>query len=268
MKVSEIKKEARLSLKGDFWRFALTTLIYFIIVMFLSYILEAIGVKLKNYTVPLTFIQAIFALVSSALSYGLISNILDISNKKTKSATNFIDKTFLNFTKYVKIVFRIFLRVLIPLIIFLLCVLYFVGTDLAYENKTNFLCFNYNLVPLAAILCLVSFGFFVYFALKYIPSAYVFYNHPEMNSKEVVDKSSELMKGKKLEYITLMLPFLCYVIILAVILFILNKVFNTIWLLPFIVVFYTLLRPYVIMSESIFFEDLESENTSEINNAK
>lgn len=256
MTVQEIKKSAKLNLKGSYLKCASASLIYFIIITVLSYLLNLINVKLEKHIVPLTLIQAIFGIISIVLSYGLISNILGLSQSKTNSITKFIDNSILNFGKYVKIIFHILIRILIPLAIFLLCLFYLTGTLIAYSNKVNFLCFYYNLLPLAIIITIAGFCLFMYFALNYTLVAYIANSEKDLKPKEIVLKSAKLMKGQKWNYIFLILSFFGWFLLLAVVMYILGYFIDSSWLAPIMIVFYTLIRPYIVESESIFLESL------------
>ena len=89
MTIKEIKKSAKLNLKGSYIKCASASLLYFILIMILGYLLNILELKLTNSTVSLTIIQAIFGIISFVLSYGLISNILELSEGKTKSIIQF-----------------------------------------------------------------------------------------------------------------------------------------------------------------------------------
>ncbi len=266
MTIKEVKKSAKLNLKGCYIKCASASLLYFILIMILSYLLNILELKLTNNTVSLTIIQAIFGIISFVLSYGLISNILELSEGKTKSITKFVDNTILNFVKYIKIILQVLLRILVPLFIFLLCIYYLIGTLIANINNTNFLCFYPNLLPLAIAICLISLAILIYFLLKYILTPFIYYSNAHLTSKEVVQKSAELMKGQKWNYICLILSFFGWILLTALILYILSYFVDPAWLTPIVILFYTLIRPYVIQSESIFFENLgNTENSNKEN---
>lgn len=263
MTIQEIKKSARLNLKGCYIKTASSSLLYFIIIMVLTYLLNVISLKLENRSVLLTIIQSIFGIISLVLSYGLISNVLALSQGETKSITKFVDNTILNFGNYIKIILQVLIRVFIPLFIFFLCIFYFIGTFIASVNNTNFLCFYANLLPLAIVLCIIGFCIFIYFLLKYVLTAYIYNSDKKLTSKEVVQKSAELMNGQKLNYICLILSFFGWILLTALILYILSYFVDAAWLTPVVIVFYTLLRPYIIESESIFFESLGDKEDKE-----
>ena len=262
MTISEIKKSAKLNLKGSYIKSASASLLYFILIMVLTFLLDIITLKIGDSIIPLTIIQAIFGVLSLVLSYGLISNVLALTQGKTQSITKFIDITILNFVKYIKILLHILIRVLVPLLIFLLCVFYLIGTLIANVNNTNFLCFYANLVPLALVITIAGLCVFLYFLLKYALAPFIYDSNKDLTPKEVVLKSAELMKGQKFNYIWLILSFFGWLLLASLIIFILSFFIDTAWLTSIVVLFYTFIRPYIIESESQFYESL-GENKKE-----
>ena len=261
MTISEIKKSAKLNLKGNYFRCSSSCLLYFIIIMILAYIINILKIKLDNHIIPLTIFRAIFGIISLVLSYGLIANVLNLSQNKTKSITKFMDMSILNFSRYTKVILQVLLRIFIPLFIFFLCLFYLCVTFIAQINKTNFLCFYGDLLPLAIIICVLSLCILIFFLLKYVLTAFICNDDTTLSSKEVVQKSAELMKGKKLKYICLILSFFGWILLTSVILYIFSYFVDLSLLTPIVIVFYTLIRPYVIESESIFYESLgQKEN--------
>lgn len=260
MTIQEIKKSAKISLKENYLKCISTTLFYFVIVAILTFLLSFIETKLEDHTVILVIIQAIFGIVSSVLSYGIIANIISLSNKETKSITKFIDTSIKNAPKYIMVLLNVLLRVLIPIIIVLLCFFYLFGTFVAYASEANFLCFYTNMLPFAIILFIASIIVLVYFMLKYALVPFIYKSNQKLSAKGIVLESTNLMKNQKLNYIALILSFTGWILLLAVILFILGYFIESVYLTPIIILFYILIRPYIIMSEWNFFEDLNSNN--------
>ena len=256
MTIQEIKKSAKINLQGNYLKCALVTLIYFIIVAVLTFLLNLIETNLENHTVILVIIQAIFGIVSSILSYGVIANVISLIKGETNSITKFIDISILNAPKYILTLLNVLLRILIPLIIILLCFFYLFGTIVAAISETNFLCFYSNLLPLAIILFIASAIVLFYFILKYTLVPFVYKSNSELSPKEIVERSNKLMKKQKLNYILLILSFVGWLLLTSIILLILGYFVESVYLTPIIILFYTLIRPYIIASELNFFEIL------------
>ena len=256
MSIKEIKDSAKINLKGNYLKCASTTLFYFIIVAVLTYLLSLIEAKLNDNTVILVIIQAIFGIISSILSYGIIANVISLACGETKSITKFLDISILNAPKYILIMLNVLIRILIPLAIVFLCFFYLFGTIVASITETNFLCFYTNLLPLAIILFIASLIILAYFLLKYVLVPFIYKSESDLSAKEIVQKSNELMKKQKLNYIFLILSFAGWLLLTALILFVLGYFIDAVYLTPIVIIFYTLIRPYVIMSEWNFFESL------------
>jgi len=185
MTISEIKKSAKTKLIGSYIKTASASLLYFIILLVLTYLLS---------------------LCSSALN--ILSGI------------------------------------------------YLIGTRAAKIKQVNFLYFSKNLLPLAVIIFILSFIVLIYFILKYIIVAYVYHQNKELTPKQIVQKTSELMKGNKLKYILLILSFLSWFLLAAIIIFVLNHFIPIQYITPFVILFYSMLKPYIAISTLEFYESL------------
>ena len=256
MKIAEIKKTAKIKLTGNYIKCCSSSLLYFLIITVITFI-QSKSAQLINNTLILAFVQAIFLIINWIFCYGIISNILELVNVKTNSITDFINISLNNYVKTTKIGFRILLKILIPLIIFIFAIFYFIGTSIANIKKINFLCFNKNLVPLSSFILIITVIALIYFIIKYALSFYIFYNNPEMSEKDIVEKSKKLMNGNIFNYIKLLLSFLHWFLICALVLLILNTFIQIKYLTPFIIFFYSILRPYVVTSKFEFYKELE-----------
>jgi len=167
MTISEIKKSAKTKLIGSYIKTASASLLYFIILLVLTYLLSLCSSALNNNILE-TFIDAIFAIISSILGYGLIANIINLTNSETNAITDFINLAIKNTTKYIKTLLYLLLKILAPIMFFILSGFYLIGTRAANINQVNFLYFSKNLLPLAVIIFILSFIVLIYFILKYI----------------------------------------------------------------------------------------------------
>lgn len=256
MKINNIKNTAKIKLTGNYIRCSSSSLLYFIIITLITFFQSKATIYIKN-TVILAIIQAILLIINWIFSYGIIANILDLADVKTNSITDFINLTIKNGIKYIKIGLNVLLKIVGPLFLFILTLFYWIGTEIAKINKINFLCFNQNLTILSTVICILSGIFLIYFVLKYILIAYIFYENNDMSEKEIVNKSKELMTGNIFKYITLLLSFLHWFLIGALILFILSLFIKQQYLTPFTVLFYSIIRPYVITSKFEFYKELD-----------
>lgn len=274
MKINEIKKVAKVKLTGNYIRCMSSSLLYFIIISLITFFQTKAANDISN-SVVLAIVQAISLLLNWILGYGIIANILKLTDVKTTSITDFINETLKNCIKYIKIGLLILLKILFPIIIFLFAMFYWFGTVTANLNHVNFLCFNQNLVVLASVICVLSLILLIYFILKYTLVAYIYYENPDMSEKEIVEKSKKLMKKNIFKYILLLLSFLHWFLLGALILLILSIFIKAKFLTPFMVLFYSIIRPYFVVAKSEFYKELDNikeepvkENKKEIKEAK
>jgi uncharacterized membrane protein len=258
MKISEIKKDAKIKLTGSYIRCASSSLLYFTIISLITFFQSKITNTVES-SIILAIIQAIFLILHWILGYGIIANVLDLQDIKTNSITDFINTTIKNCFKYLKIGLYFLLKILFPVIIFIFAAFYCIGTRIAQINHLNFLCFNQNLLPLSLVILALSGILLIYYLLKYVLVAYIYYDHPDMDEKEIVDTSSKLMQKNKLNFIILLLSFLHWFLLGALILLILNNFIETRYLTPFMVFFYSIIRPYVVVCKYEFYKELEDE---------
>ena len=256
MKITNIKQAAKVKLTGNYIKCASSSLLYFIIISLLTF-LQSVSVNSIKNSILLAIVQALLLIVNWVFSYGIIANILDLIDIKTNSITDFINSTLKKGLKYIKIGLIFLLKILAPLILFLFTLFYWIGTEVAKVNKVNFLCFNQNLSLLAGLICVLSGILLIYYILRYILIAYIYYENPDMSENEIVEKSKTLMKGHIHQYILLLLSFLHWFLIGALILFILNIFIEGKFLTPFMVLFYSIIRPYVITSKFEFYKELD-----------
>ena len=256
MKINEIKKSAKIRLSGNYIKCASSSLLYFIIISLLTFFQTKLANSIQN-SVLLSIIQAIFILINWILGYGIIANVLDLIDVKTNSITDFINSSIKSCAKYTKIGLRILLKILLPLVLNLFAIFYWIGTAVAKINNIDFLCFNQNLFLASTIICIAAFLVLIYYILRYVLVGYIYHEHPHMPEKEIVEKSHELMHKKKLPYILLLLSFLHWFLLAALLLMILNIFINAKYLTPFTVLFYSIIRPYIIIAKSEFYKELE-----------
>ena len=99
--------------------------------------------------------------------------------------------------------------------------------------------------------------------LKYALVPFIYKSNPELSPREIVKKSNELMKKQKLNYIFLILSFAGWLLLTSLILLVLGYFVEAAYLTPIIILFYTLIRPYIIASEWNFFENLNEQPEKE-----
>lgn len=262
MNINEIKRNAKLKLTGVYLKCASSSLLYFTIVALITIAQTKFTSSIQNSFLH-AIVQAIFILIHWILGYSIIANILDLAEGKTSSITEFINIIFKTYTKYTKIGFRFLLKILFPIILNILTAFYWIGTKIAQINNVNYLCFNKNLLPLAGIIWCLAGLLLIYYILKYILVAYIFHDNPKMSENEIILKSCSLMRKNKLKFLLLLLSFLHWFLLAALVLMILNYFIEGKYLTPFLIFFYSIIRPYVIVTKAEFYRELENNKKDE-----
>lgn len=259
MTISEIKRTARTKLKGGYIKSFFATLLYFLVILVLTFIEKKIMHNIQN-NILITLIEAIFAIISLLLGYGILANILNITNSKTNSITEFINISIMNTTKYLRLVIGgILIKILVPLILFLAAGFYLIGTSFANINNVHFLCFYPNMLIASAIIFAITLIILIYFLFKYVLSPFIYYEKSSTSYKEIMTTSNKLMKNKKIKLVLLMLSFIGWFILIGLIVSILAYFIEMKYITPIILVLYSLLKPYITVSQSIFYEDCVEE---------
>lgn len=245
MKISELKKEAKVKLVGKWPLAIIINLTYLILTVALSY------VSTKIDGIVGAILALIFAIISIPLSFGITASMLNLSRNETVGITDFITIGFKNFKKSIFLSLSIFFRLIIPVIILAVAITLFIISVFASDTAP--------ISGIASISCLLlavtSIIWILYKALSYALSTYILIDNNNMKSGEVIAKSCELMKENKLKLVGLVFSFIGWFLLcgfLAGAAEIINVTLGTI-------VMYCLsllLTPYISFSEINFYEDL------------
>ena len=245
MKISELKKEAKVKLVGK-WPLAIgINLTYLILTVALSY------VSTKIDGIVGAILALIFAIVSIPLSFGITASMLNLYRNETVGITDFITIGFKNFKKAIFLSLSIFFRLIIPVIILAVAIALSIISVFASDTA--------SISGIASIGCLLlavaSMIWIIYKVLSYALSTYILIDNNDMKSGEVIAKSCELMKENKLKFVGLVFSFFGWFLLcgfLAGTAEIINVTFGTIVMYGLSL----LLTPYISFSEINFYEDL------------
>lgn len=242
MKISELKKDAKLKLTGK-WGLAIgINLVYLLI----TGVLNLISTKLGD--VAELILSWVIVIITIPLAFGLSASMLKLSRNETVSITDFITIGLKNFKRAFFLSLSILVRVLIPIIVITVAIAFSIAGLFAGESASAILI-------VALLLILASMIYLFYKVLAYALTTYLLIDNPEANSKEVIAKSSELMKGNKLKFVGLVFSFIGWFFLCGLIggfASLVNTIFGT------IVTFATslILTPYITFAEINFYEDL------------
>jgi uncharacterized membrane protein len=251
MVASEARLNARKDLKGKWGKAALITLVYFIIVFLINYVLELLG----------TIGSLILAVISVPISFGIVSTFMDLKRGEETSYFQFFTDGFKSFVKAWKITLWTLVKLIVPLILIILSgVLVSYGTTASILNSaisvsTTGSASAATATSTGSILGIIGIILFfvatIWYVAKYylyVLSFYILKDNPEMCAKEIVEESERLMKGNRCSLIWLQITFIGWAILAACTLGI-----GCLWL-----------APYFIVAQIVFYEDLTNRPFSNI----
>lgn len=220
MPPSEIRKEARESLRGN-WGKAVGIVLAYMLISFIVGFVEGLA---SEGTILYSIIDLAYAIISVPLSFGLIISFIKLKRGEEVKAFGFLKDGFSRFGKSWGIAWHTFVRLLLPIVclvltIILMTVLVILGSDSAIITILGIALY------IATLIYVVSRSFL------YVLAYYIGYDKPELSSKECVKKSEELMKGNRGNYFLLQLSFIGWAI-LAV----LSLCIGMLWLTPYIAI--------------------------------
>lgn len=243
MPPSEIRKEARESLKGNWGKAVCIILAYMLIVFVIGFVEGFIG----EGTILYTIIDLAFTIISVPLSFGLIICFIKLKRGDDVNAFGFIKDGFSRFGKSWGIAWHTFVRMLLPIICLALVIIL-----MSALITVNVLSGGAGLSPwfilLSVVLYLATLVYVISRSFLYILAYYIGYDKPELSSKECVKKSEQLMKGNRGNYFLLQLSFIGWAI-----LSILSLCIGMLWL-----------TPYIAIAEVCFYEKLAKPSVKKI----
>ncbi len=232
---SDIRKEARNSLKGKWGKGALITLVYAIITYVLQWILNLVPIA-----GPIVLL-----VIEVPIAYGIVASFMKLKRGEDVSVVDFLTEGFSKFGKAWGVIGNIVLKLIVPVIIAIVCLIVAsLGTSISFVSGLSS---SQNMSsPAGALVGVVGIiGYLVaiiYVAIKslyYALSMCLLKDNEELTGKEIVEKSAELMKGNRWSYFWLTLTFIGWAI-LAVIPFGIGMF----WLIP-----------YIQVAQIVFYED-------------
>lgn len=220
MPPSEIRKEARESLNGNWGKAVCIVLAYMLITFLIGFVEGLAG----EGTILYSIIDLAYAIISVPLSFGLIISFMKLKRGEEVKAFGFLKDGFSKFGKSWGITWHTFVRLLLPIVclvltIILMTVLILLGSKSAIITILGIALY------IATLIYVVSRSFL------YVLAYYIGYDKPELSSKECVKKSEELMTGNRGNYFLLQLSFIGWAI-LAV----LSLCIGMLWLTPYIAI--------------------------------
>lgn len=224
---SDFRKDARDKLFGKWGKVALITLAFFVLFYIIS-LLESHTVGFAN-----TVVSILTMLIEVPLGFGLAVCSVKLFNGEDVKVFDFVSFGFDNFGKSWGITLRTALKLLLPIILLVVSVVLIVaGSTFSVGSALLANTANENhifMILIGVILYFISLIWLImksyYYELAYMIAA----ENPEMSSKDVVEKSKELMQNNRLKLFCLEFSFIGWAI-LAV----LSLGIGMLWLAPYI----------------------------------
>lgn len=235
MTSAELKQQAKESLKGR-WGTA--------IAMILVYELIIGGLSLVANFIP--FVGSIAVLIITVpISFGFAGQMLKFSRGEEVGICDYFKIGFDNFGKSWSIFGYTLLKLLLPVITYVLSLVFVVVMSTVVATNSS-----EEIIPIAlgigALLVIFSVIFLMVKSYLYVLTDYVGNDFAELDGKGSVQKSEDLMKGHRLEFFYLQLSFIGWSI-LAVLTFGIGFIF---------------LEPYIEVTNAKFYDNLAKNSVN------
>lgn len=251
MKISDIKNQASLSLEGNLFKAIIMTLFYTLINLLTQFILFRLKSIFENANMLFFIIQLIINIALLPFSYGLIVSLIELTKNKKIGLTNFINIGLLNYTKIIKIFIGIFLRILGYVTLFVIALML---------SIINF--GNPAINTLFIMLLIASIVLLIVKSLDFVLVLFINYDNPKLTVKEIIKKSKELINKNKFKYILLVLSFILWFILYALLGRILSNFIVQTYIIYILNALLSIITPMITISQYIFYDSLE--NTKKI----
>lgn len=232
----DFRDEARRKLEGKWGKVALITLAYMVVFFVLGFI--------EGLLAEGSLLQSIFsiavAIIEVPLAFGMIIALFKVYNSEDVKAFDFFSLGFKNFSKSWGITFQMILKLIVPIILIIVSLILIVAIGM---GSLIFASANSALTPSEAVAAagsgLVGFiGFILYIvavvwvimkSYYYSMSFIIAADDENLTSKEVVEKSKELMTGKRGKLFCLQFSFIGWAILASF-----TFGIGLLWLIPYV----------------------------------
>lgn len=224
---SDFRLEARRRLSGKWGKAACITLAY-LFVFFVLGIIEGLFPESAKW-----FFSIVLTVIEIPLSFGLIISFMKLYNGEEVKSFDFFTLGFSNFAKSWKISLQILVKMIVPVILIIVSYVLIgfgtVGTVGASLYSSSATAGFGSIAIVGFILLVVSMIWSVTKSYYYQLSYFIAVDNPDLTTKEAVEKSQELMAGKRGKLFVLQLTFIGWSI-LAII----PLCLGYLWLAPYI----------------------------------
>lgn len=150
-------------------------------------------------------------IIQVPLTVGIIFSFIKLKRNEEVKCYDFIKIAYENFARAWKLYFRVFLKMIIPIIciiaaVMLVGVLFLVGGTAGMVQSAGET--GLGLLTLGIIIYVAAITYAVMMGLKYALTFFIAYDNKDMPAKEVVEMSEKLMVGHRGDLFVLNLSFL------------------------------------------------------------
>lgn len=265
MTIKEIKKEAKIRTKGIYLNLVVINIFYSLIVAALTYAVSMAAANTGSDTLG-SILSLLIGIITIPFSYGVLVSTMKFVRGESVSATEFINIGLKNIAKVWKLTLRTFTKLLLPLILVIITMI----ISIAYFVAKAFSTTVTSIEPITVIIFLAFIASYIWLLVKslsYVFSNYLLNDRPEAKSVDLLNESANLMKGNKLKYVGLILSFIGWLLLSALVEYLISAFISTDIGSVAQLIFSALLAPYMAASQIIFYEDkLDSATTETADN--
>ena len=225
---SDFRAEARKKLEGKWGKVACITLIYMLIFFVISFIENKFDNSMSS------LISLIVTIIEIPLGFGIIFALFKIFHNEEIGTFDFLNLGFSNFKRSWAVSLNIVLKMIIPIILIIVSSILttfgiagLISASILYSTSSVGL-FGL-LTTLGVIILIVSMIWATIKSYYYQLSYLVAIDNPDLTAKEVVEKSANIINGKRWKLFCLQFSFIGWAILSVVTLGI-----GFIFLLPYV----------------------------------
>lgn len=204
MSRAELKQQAKDSLKGKWGTAVAIVLVYSLIIS---------AISLASAFIPgLGAVASIIIVIP--LEYGFIGQMMKFSRGEEVGICDFFKIGFDNFGKSWSIYGNKLLKLIVPIIMYVITTVFMVGVIVAAIANSSVETFIVGAL-ISAVLFLITYIFLIVKSYLYVIAEYIGNDSTDLDGKGVIEKSEKMMNGHRWEYFVLQLSFIGWAILAA-----------------------------------------------------
>lgn len=203
----QFRATARKNLTGKWGKAVVLTLGYFVVTLLLG-IISGLFAEESALSALLNLAVSI---LNIPLSYGILSSFFKLYNNENVGAFDFLSTAFSNFGRAWAISLRVFLKLLLPIVLYIVGISFMVG-NIVLTTTSSITGESFAFGPifslLGLILIIVSVIWLMIRSYTYEMAGYIAIDSPELTTKEAVERSKAIMPGNRAKYFWLSCSFI------------------------------------------------------------